>query len=99
MAAHKPTSNGFKTRTTVLFVSATLFAAGACRHRTEPAAADSSYAGVQKRGQAVMGVDQLTSKHVFEDLPDGGRVVLDRDDASDSAAVRTIRAHVRDIER
>jgi len=34
-----------------------------------------------------MGVDQYTSRHVFDDLPDGGRVVLDRDDASDTAAI------------
>jgi len=45
-----------------------------------------------------MGVDQNSSRHVFEDLPDGGRVVLDRDDASDTASIRTIRSHMRDIE-
>jgi hypothetical protein len=58
---------------------------------------DSAFAAVQERGKGVMGVDQYTSKHVFEDLPDGGRVVLDRDDAADTAAVATIRAHMRDI--
>jgi hypothetical protein len=58
---------------------------------------DSAFAAVQERGKGVMGVDQYTSKHVFEDLPDGGRVVLDRDDAVDTAAVTTIRAHMRDI--
>jgi hypothetical protein len=46
-----------------------------------------------------MGVDQYTSQHVFEDLPDGGRVVLERDDASDSVGITTIRAHMRDIAR
>ena len=44
-----------------------------------------------------MGVNQYTSRHVFEDLPDGGRIVLDRDDAADTAAIRIIRAHMRDI--
>jgi hypothetical protein len=44
-----------------------------------------------------MGVDQYTSAHVFEDLPDGGRVVLDREDATDSAGIATIRQHMRDI--
>jgi hypothetical protein len=68
----------------------------ACRPR-DGAPSDSAFADVQRRGQSVMGVDQYTSKHVFEDLPDGGRIVLDRDDASDTAAVRTIRAHMRDI--
>ena len=59
---------------------------------------DSAFAAVQQRGQTVMGVDQYTSSHVFEDLPDGGRVVLTRDDASDTTAVRTIREHMRVIE-
>lgn len=44
-----------------------------------------------------MGVDQYTSAHVFEDLPDGGRIILERDDPSDTAAIATIRAHMRDI--
>ena len=55
------------------------------------------FAAMQSRGTHVMGVDQYTSAHVFEDLPDGGRVVLDRADASDTAAITTIRAHMRDI--
>jgi hypothetical protein len=58
---------------------------------------DSGFAGVQARGQMVMGVDQYTSAHVFEDLPDGGRIVLDRNDTTDSAGIATIRAHMRDI--
>ena len=53
---------------------------------------------MQSRGAHVMGVDQYSSAHVFEDLPDGGRVVLDRDDPSDAAGIKTIRAHMRDIE-
>ena len=53
---------------------------------------------MQERGAHVMGVDQYTSAHVFEDLPDGGRVVLDRDDPSDTAGIKAIRAHMRDIE-
>lgn len=65
----------------------------------KPASSDSAFAGVQERGKAVMGVDQYTSKHVFEDLPDGGRIVLERDDAADTADIRTIRAHMQDIER
>lgn len=44
-----------------------------------------------------MGVDQYTSRHVFEDLPDGGRIVLERDDPADSAAIATIRGHMRAI--
>ena len=59
---------------------------------------DSAFAAVQERGRTAMGVDQYTSKHVFEDLPDGGRVVLDRDDPADTTGVRTIRDHMRVIE-
>ncbi|HEY3221793.1 MAG TPA: hypothetical protein VGJ80_13765 [Gemmatimonadales bacterium] len=53
---------------------------------------------MQSRGAQVMGVDQYTSAHVFEDLPDGGRVVLERDDPANTVAIATIRAHMRDIQ-
>jgi hypothetical protein len=43
-----------------------------------------------------MGVDQYTSQHRFEPLPDGGRIELQRD-TGDTAGVATIRAHMRDI--
>jgi hypothetical protein len=56
------------------------------------------FAAMQSRGAHVMGVNQYTSAHVFEDLPDGGRIVLDRADASDTADITRIRAHMRDIE-
>lgn len=56
------------------------------------------FAAMQARGEHVMGVDQYASAHVFEDLPDGGRVVLDRADAADTADITRIRAHMRDIE-
>lgn len=63
----------------------------ACKSTSpKPANSDSAFAAVQSRGAAVMGVDQYTSAHVFEDLPDGGRIVLERKDATDSAAVRAI---------
>ena len=52
---------------------------------------------MQARGEHVMGVSQYTSAHVFEDLPDGGRVVLERADAGDTADIATIRVHMRDI--
>ena len=55
------------------------------------------FSAMQARGEHVMGVNQYTSAHVFEDLPDGGRVVLERADATDTADVTTIRAHMRDI--
>lgn len=58
---------------------------------------DSAFGALQARGQEVMGVDQYTSEHVFESLPDGGRIVLDRADSSDRAAIETIRGHMREI--
>jgi hypothetical protein len=55
------------------------------------------FAAMQERGEHVMGVDQYTSAHVFEDRSDGGRVVLDRDDPTDTVGIHAIRAHMRDI--
>jgi len=68
---------------------------------------DTAFSALQERGKAAMGVDQYTSAHVFEPLPDGGRIVLRRtrgiDTANDSAfraeakSVATIRAHMKEI--
>jgi hypothetical protein len=58
---------------------------------------DTAFAAMQARGAIVMGVDQYTSQHVFQDLPDGGRIVLENDDGTDTAAIGRIRAHMRDI--
>ena len=66
---------------------------GSC---ARPEGADASFAALQARGGAAMGVDQYTSAHVFESLPDGGRIVLQRD-VEDPAGVATIRAHMTDI--
>ena len=61
------------------------------------AAADSAFAQVQARGAGVMGVDQYASRHVFEDRPDGGRIIFEMSGPSDSAAVAQIRRHIREI--
>jgi hypothetical protein len=58
------------------------------------AAGDTAYAAMQERGRTAMGVDQYTSTHHFDELPDGGRIVLERD-SNDSAGVAQIRAHLR----
>lgn len=58
--------------------------------------ADSAFARVQSRGHAAMGVDQYTSQHQFESLPDGGRITLTRD-TSDHAGTAQIRAHMQEI--
>jgi hypothetical protein len=59
--------------------------------------ADTAYRAMQARGEKTMGVDQTTSSHGFQSLPDGGRIVLVRD-INDSAGVAHIRAHFRDMQ-
>jgi len=59
---------------------------------------DSSFAALQQRGETAMGVNQYTSQHVFEPLPNGGRIVLQRE-ASDSVGVAAIRAHMDTISK
>lgn len=55
------------------------------------------FSAMQTRGEHVMGVNQYSSTHVFEDLPDGGRIVLERADSADTADIEKIRAHMREI--
>ena len=55
-----------------------------------------SFDALQRRGDAVMGVDQYTSAHRFEPLSDGGRIELQRE-VDDSAGVVQIRRHLRGI--
>ena len=81
----------------------TLFAAcsdrAAVHSRTQSLSAspdDSAFAQVQTRGHLAMGVDQYTSTHHFEPLPDGGRITLVRD-SDDPAGVTQIRAHMTEI--
>jgi hypothetical protein len=51
---------------------------------------------LQQRGQVAMGVNQYTSTHLFDALPDGGRIELQRD-AQDPRDVATIRAHLQEV--
>ena len=60
--------------------------------------ADSAFAELQERGRSAMGVDQYTSTHQFDALPDGGRIELQRD-VDDSAGVAQIRRHLQEIAR
>jgi hypothetical protein len=57
---------------------------------------DSAYAALQERGKVAMGVDQYTSVHQFDALPDGGRIELQRP-AGDSVDVKQIREHLQEI--
>jgi hypothetical protein len=60
---------------------------------------DRAFVQVQERGAQVMGVDPYRAQHVFESLPDGGRIVLEWPDstAAPSGEVATIRGHMREI--
>ncbi len=57
---------------------------------------DSAFHALQMRGKLVMGVDQYTSKHAFEDLATGGRIALQRD-VDDAEGTTVIRAHLKTI--
>jgi Flp pilus assembly protein TadD len=52
---------------------------------------------VQERGTAVMGVDQHASRHRFDSFSNGGVVVLEVENAGDTAAIGAIRNHMRGI--
>lgn len=80
----------------LLLVCLLLAGCSAGSAKQDAAATDTGFAALQTRGAAAMGVDQYTSSHVFEALPDGGRIVLQRDSV-DSAGTAVIRAHLRDI--
>ena len=83
-----------------LLVLVTVFGCGDARVPGQGATSgkdpDSAFSQVQARGHTAMGVDQYTSSHVFEPLPDGGRISLQRDH-NDSAGVEQIRTHMRFI--
>jgi hypothetical protein len=82
-----------------LLLTLALLPVAACgRQEKVETPSDSSFAALQERGETAMGVNQYTSQHVFEPLPDGGRIVLQRE-ASDSVGVAAIRAHMDTISK
>lgn len=90
--------------TRALVLAALIVPPAACAQGGKPAPAsppshDSTHAAraaMQRRGAQVMGVDQDTSVHVFEALPNGGIIELQRA-SDDSSGMRAIRAHLRSI--
>lgn len=84
------------TRVSLLGLAIVVAACGGGASDGDSTDADTSFAALQERGKEAMGVDQYTSSHVFQDLPDGGRIILQRD-TIDSAGTEVIRAHMRDI--
>jgi hypothetical protein len=84
-------------RTSIVFLAWAVAACGPSASPKPPmGAGDSAFAGVQARGGVAMGVNQYTSRHVFEPLPDGGRIALQRDAADSEGAVQ-IRRHMHEI--
>ncbi len=75
------------------------FACSGAQSSPAPATAkgDSSFAAMQARGKMAMGVDQSTSTHSFDALPNGGRITLLRNE-NDSLGIAQIRAHLRLIQ-
>lgn len=59
---------------------------------------DAAFAELQERGREAMGVDQYTSTHQFENLPDGGRIELQRD-LDDPEGIANIRLHLQEVAR
>ena len=66
--------------------------------RSNTAVNDTAFDALQQRGgdARAMGVDQRTSTHRFDALPDGGRIELQRD-VDDSAGTAQIRKHLHQI--
>ena len=58
------------------------------------ATSDSAFAMLQQRGESAMGVSQYTSQHVFEPLPNGGRIVLQRNAVPGTAEMKRLRADI-----
>ena len=86
-------------RSPVVYLAMAIVACGPGASPKAPVGAGTSaFAGVQARGGVAMGVNQYTSRHVFEPLPDGGRIALQRD-AADSAGAARIRRHMHEIAR
>lgn len=93
LACAQPAPRGGDSASAVVAAADTAAAIAAARG----AGNDSAFREVQARGAVVMGVNQDTSAHVFESLADGGRVILERPTGTDTAEIRTIRAHIREI--
>jgi hypothetical protein len=84
-------------RNPVVYLAMAVVACGpSATPKASMGAGDSAFAGVQARGGVAMGVNQYTSHHIFEPLPDGGRIALQRD-AADSEGAAQIRRHMHEI--
>jgi hypothetical protein len=99
-ARTSPTRRWPGAASTLPYAATALVLAAACARPRDAAApvGDSAFAAVQARGAdpRAMGVDQTTSVHRFDALPDGGRIELQRA-VDDTAGVVQVRRHLRAI--
>ena len=56
-------------------------------------------AGVDARGDAVMGFSHDKTRHTFRLLADGGAVEVRANDPDDAASIAAIRSHLKEIEK
>lgn len=89
---------GYRSAVPVTALAATLIFSAACGSAPEAdPAADADFAALQERGAEGMGVDQFASTHLFDALPDGGRIEF-QFDSDDPAGVAQIRSHLEEIQ-
>ncbi|MEQ1857646.1 MAG: hypothetical protein ABL963_14395, partial [Longimicrobiales bacterium] len=88
----------YRSAVPVTTLAATLVLSAACgpAPQSEPAA-DADFAALQERGAEGMGVDQYASTHLFDALPDGGRIEYQYD-SDDAAGIAQIRSHIQEIQ-
>jgi hypothetical protein len=73
------------------------FTTGCSQTPRADAAQDADFAALQDRGAEGMGVDQYASTHLFDALPDGGRIEFQYD-SDDPEGVARIRSHLQEIQ-
>jgi hypothetical protein len=74
--------------------AALVLTAAACT--SQPQASPARRTEVAARGAQVMPFDLSRTKHVFEDLPDGGLQTVTANDPADTLQVRLIREHLQE---
>lgn len=90
-----------KSRTLLVLLAATLVAAGRSAAQDKPdredAATHSHHAGVNQRGDHVMGFSHERTTHHFRLFADGGAIEVEANDPKDIASRDQIRAHLGHI--
>lgn len=74
-------------------IAALALSAAACT--SQPRASTARRAEVATRSAQIMPFDLTRTRHVFEDLPDGGLQTVTADDPADTLQVRLVREHLQ----